>query len=132
MLCDDDEDRPTFPDDPAVQHENLARLLLRLEQLACADAEGRGICELLSALLGNAALHFAAEEHAMERAEYPDLEEHRNRHAKLMRHIEQLRSECEARGGKLSPAIAEQLQKWFDDHEQTADAEMLSFLGIAP
>ena len=37
MLLDDDddesEDRPTFPDDPSVQHGHLAGLLSRLERL---------------------------------------------------------------------------------------------------
>ena len=131
MQLEDDEaeDRPTFPDDPSVQHSHLARLLLRLKHVASASNEPKEVSAMLDMLIVDVRQHFAAEEHTMERAEYPAIEEHRERHSKFVHHLERLQAECAERGGGLAPAVAEQLENWFNDHEQTADAELLSFLG---
>lgn len=125
----DDEDRPTYPDDPTLQHKNLGRLLHRLQHASRAgDPEA---CAVLETLIEETQQHFASEEHAMERAEYPQLDDHCQRHAKLLAHLELLGAECRTRN-ILSPAVVDQLHNWFVDHEQTADAELLAFLGFAP
>lgn len=125
----DEEDRPTFPDDPSVQHRHLSRLLHRLKHAVRAQD---GACDLLALLIEDTQQHFASEEHMMERAEYPQFEEHCQRHAKLLGHLESLRSECKTRNIALTPAVADQLHNWFVDHELTSDADMLAFLGLAP
>lgn len=132
MLEDDEaEDRPTFPDDPSVQHSHLARLLLRLKNVVVASNDPKEVVTMLEVLIVDVRLHFAAEEHTMERAEYPAIEEHRERHAKFVHHLETLQAECGTRGSGMAPAVAEQLENWFHDHEQTADAELLSFMATA-
>ena len=122
-------DRPTYPDDPAMQHRHLSRLLHRLQQAARTQDGG---CELLDLLVEDAQQHFASEEHLMERAEYPQFEDHCQRHAKLLGHIEALRQECKSGNISLTPAVADQLHNWFVDHELTADADMQAFLRLAP
>lgn len=131
MLEDDEaEDRPTFPDDPSVQHGHLATSLSQLRRVVQAGSEPGVVCELMDRLLGDLRLHFAAEEHAMERGEYPQLEEHRERHHKFLRHVEAVRADCADRSKGLSPVVAEQLENWFHDHEQTADAELRAHFGV--
>jgi len=129
MLDDDEaEDRPTFPDDPSVQHGHLARLLARLKETVAAGAEAGEVCQALAVLVADVRQHFDSEEYSMDRAEYPLRDEHRERHAKFLHHLESVRAECGKEERGLAPAVAEQLENWFFDHEQTADAELLSYL----
>lgn len=128
LLDDESEDRPTFPDDPTVQHGHLAGLLMRLARLTSAPHEAPQVQALLDVIITDVSQHFAAEEHSMERTGYPQLDDHRARHGKLMRHLETLRAENAAGGRPLVPAVAEQLVNWFRDHEQTADSEMQAFV----
>lgn len=129
MLEDDDgEDRPTFPDDPSVQHSQLATALAQLKRAARAGGDPRGVCSLLGALIEDLRQHFAAEEYAMERDDYPHTEDHREGHRKFLRHIERVRAECVDGNKGLAPVVAEQLENWFHDHEQTADADLRAHL----
>ncbi|MBK7585573.1 MAG: hemerythrin family protein [Myxococcales bacterium] len=129
MLGDDEAgDRPTFPDDPSIQHGHLAGLLARLKAIVSAEHEPRQVFELLHVLLTDVRQHFAAEEHTMDRLEYPLLEEHRERHSKFLRHLETVETETRALKAGLSAAVATQLENWFHDHEQTADADLLAYL----
>ncbi len=134
MLLDDDdadgesEDRPTFPDDPSVQHGHLAGLLSRLERLTSTQHGLPQVQSLLEVIISDVSQHFAAEEYAMGRAGYPQLDDHRLRHGKLLRHLETLREENVSGGGPLVPAVAQQLVNWFRDHEHTADAELQAFM----
>ena len=124
---DEGGDRPTFPDDPSVQHSHLARLLVRLKAVSVANDPGE-VCRMLDLLASDVRQHFASEEYMMERMDYSLIDEHRERHAKFIHHLERLQAECGDVGGSLAPAVAEQLENWFHDHEHTADADLLSFL----
>ncbi len=129
-MLDDDEvqERPTFPDDPTVQHGHLARSLTTLQNAVKASGDGRAVRQLLDHLIEDLRQHFAAEEHAMERAEDPQLDDHRERHHKFLLHLERVRADAGEHASGFSPAVAEQVERWFHDHEQTADADLRAFL----
>jgi hemerythrin len=130
MSVVDDDDRPTFPDDVAAQHAHLARLLVELRERASHGATGGDLCKLLDSLATDVADHFAAEEKLMERGGYPHLDQHREQHAKFLSHIETLTRDCAQRTAGLHRSIIQQLEDWYHDHQHTADAEALRFLGV--
>ena len=128
VFDDDGDDRPTYPEDPSTHHPRLAQLIRELKSVAASGASGEEQAKRLDTLLVELRYHFDAEEGAMERARYPLIEEHRDHHAKFITHVEAVCRECSERTTGLIPSVIEQLENWFFDHEQTADAELLSFL----
>jgi len=125
-----DDERPTFPDDLAAQHAHLERLLVELREHASQGASGVDLCKLLDSLATDVGDHFAAEEQLMERGGYPHLEQHRDQHEKFLSHIDSLVRDCSQRTAGLPRSIIQQLEDWYHDHQHTADAEALRFLGV--
>lgn len=73
--------------EPTIDRQHRALYALANELLAAvAHRRPRGeLTVLVDALTREAAAHFAAEEQVLERVRYPQLEEHRASHARLMR-----------------------------------------------
>ncbi|MEZ4221501.1 MAG: hemerythrin family protein [Polyangiaceae bacterium] len=119
-----DDDRPTFPDDPATQHSHLSRLILELGAAVYACEPVGALDFLARGLLDDAREHFRAEEEVMQETGYPALDEHRQQHTSLLARIEVIRNSFSS--GASSSGMTE-LAAAFSLHEQTMDEEMLRY-----
>jgi hemerythrin len=114
------------------QHEQLLANVAALRTAARTGdvALAEGVLAYLERYAGE---HFAAEEQAMWRGGYPDLDAHWSLHLAFA--TELARRQAEYRGSPARAALLADLGRWMDDwleeHVQGADAEMARFLRSA-
>jgi hemerythrin len=85
-------------DEIDAQHRELFARIGALLEASRSRRSSEEVIRLLEFLGGYVVEHFAAEERAMERTAYPNIEGHRAEHRQFMRELEILRHELKSEG----------------------------------
>jgi hemerythrin-like metal-binding protein len=112
------------------QHKELITTVNELVQYCTPGSNDMGayILKIIQASSGFVRQHFADEEHLMEEAGYPDLEEHRLRHGGFIRVISALEREFENGSGSVSPELACFLSAWLIGHIKNTDRKYADYI----
>ncbi len=98
------------------QHQKLFKMVNGLNE-AMQSGQGRAIlARLLTDLVDYTEKHFAAEERAMEQADYPDLEAHREVHEKLTQQVREIVERFQNGETGLSLEVMKFLEQWLKKH----------------
>lgn len=103
------------------QHEHLVELVNRFSDAAARGRGTREVRPLLEALHAYTVEHFAAEEAYMASIDYPDLDHHRALHQQLLGKLDDLRTQFEVGGRRITQPMLELLRYWLMAHLQGAD-----------
>ncbi len=85
-------------DEIDAQHRELFARIAALLEASRSRRSSEEVIRLLEFLGGYVVEHFAAEERAMEKTAYPNIEGHRAEHRQFMRELEILRHELKSEG----------------------------------
>ncbi len=124
------EEYATGIDDVDQEHKDLIDVINRLHELLLADDAGLTVPAFFARLIEGVSAHFALEEMIMGESRYPDLEAHREDHARL---LDEIRDLVEAFGQAEeidSVDLAMRLEPWFSHHFATHDLRLHSSLKI--
>lgn len=110
------------------QHKKLVELLNKLHS-AMTEGQGREIVgRTLTELVRYTRVHFAAEEQVMKMAGYPELESHRELHAKLTEQAQQLLDRFN-NGQPMNPSeVLRFLWSWLQDHITQSDKKYGAYI----
>ncbi|MEJ5347836.1 MAG: bacteriohemerythrin [Desulfosoma sp.] len=110
------------------QHQKLFKLVNRLNE-AMQLGQGQSMLEkVLAELVDYTGKHFEAEEKAMERAGYPDLDQHREIHRKLVQKVTQMVERFQNGETRLTLELLNFLEKWLKQHILGADKKYAPYL----
>lgn len=112
------------------QHRALIDEFNRLLE-ACHRHEGREMVPVLIDFLDKYVKeHFADEERCMERAQYPQIDEHKRLHREFIGKIDGLHQQLDESGSSMSLIIQlnETLLRWFINHIKRVDKQLGAFL----
>lgn len=110
-------------------HKVLVGLLNRMNDAARADGALADIGGILSGLVDYTRYHFAREERAQEAASYPDLDEHREQHARLAIEARRLFEAYRRDPGGIEVGdILDFLSDWLMDHILLHDMAIKPYL----
>jgi hemerythrin len=98
------------------QHKHLVSLINGLHEVMKRGAEQSEVEALLQDLLAYTEFHFDAEERLMAKANYPDLEEHRAKHAAMKQEVKRLLSLAKQGGHFVSINLMQFLKNWLSRH----------------
>jgi hemerythrin len=104
-----------------VEHQKLLALVNNLNE---AMKQGRARDELVlvfDALAHYTQMHFTSEERFMEQIGYPDLAQHRQEHAELIRQVTAFKADYDAGKALISVKLMGFLREWVRDHIQKSD-----------
>jgi len=110
------------------QHETLINLINLLHQAMLQGAGKSTLHELLSQLLEHTRAHFAYEEELMSQHQYPEYEQHKLEHNRLMQHLLDLADRYENGELLLSFAVVLELRGWALVHIENSDKPLGAFL----
>jgi hemerythrin len=104
------------------QHSVLFNLINELD--AAMNRNSRNITgTVLRRLLIYTRGHFSAEEAMMASAKFPGLDEHRQTHRKLTKHVEEMEARFERGEGTVNNQLLSFLRDWVTDHVLKSDKE---------
>ncbi|MDZ4691695.1 hemerythrin family protein [Terricaulis sp.] len=103
------------------EHQDILNAMNEIYDAAQAGQRGAGIMAKVDRLGQVTAKHFRDEEAFMARTKYPDLENHKRMHAKLLRDFAEHRAATEAAGGAPSNAFFQFLRLWLAAHIKCID-----------
>lgn len=110
------------------QHQNLFKMLNRLNE-AMAMGEGKNMLnQILFGLVDYTARHFKTEEMYMERANYPELESHRQVHIRLTDKVHEMVDRYKAGEVGLGVELLNFLQDWLKKHILGTDKKYAPYL----
>jgi hemerythrin len=102
-------------------------LLTLVNELHAASEQGRGdqiIVQTLQTLFTYTQEHFQREEFLMEHIDYPELEEHRAQHQKLIAQVVLLQDAMMRGRGEVASSTAELLRYWLIHHIKRTDKKL--------
>lgn len=103
------------------QHQRLVRMLNDLHT-AMMDGRGKEILgQTLDGLVDYTSTHFTDEERLMAQHGYPELEQHREEHRKLVAQVLELREQHRAGRAALTIEVMAFLKDWLVQHIQGTD-----------
>lgn len=115
-----------------AQHKKLVALVNELHE-AMRNRKGREVLgHVIEELRNYTGYHFSTEERAFERYGYPQAAEHKQRHADLVRQLEELAGRHERGEITLSISTLEFLIEWVTTHIMKADMAYVPFLKDRP
>ena len=98
------------------QHERLIGLINELDEVIQQGQHFRQLEPVLDGIIDYTRTHFAAEEAHMEKMGYPDLDEHKETHAQLLREVNSLREEAGQGDRAVMGRLLVFLQSWLVGH----------------
>lgn len=117
-----------------AEHRKLFHLINTLHE-AMKSGQGRTlIAGIVHELERYTQTHFLAEEALLQRAQYPNLNDHRLQHQKFVTQVKQFRDDLEAGGIANSVAVLTFLRDWLANHIKQTDkrySEHLNSQGIS-
>ncbi len=100
------------------------KLVVMVNQLHDAMKIGKGsevLGPILNSLISYAATHFADEETAMKKYDYPELPKHKAEHDKLAKQVIDLQKQYQSTHSVLSMTVMNFLKDWLVNHIQRED-----------
>ena len=117
-----------------ADHQKLFYLINTLHE-AMKSGQGRTIIAgIVHELEGYTQTHFLAEEALLQRAQHPNLNDHRLQHQEFVAQVKQFRDDLDARGTANSIAVLAFLKDWLANHIKQADkrySEYVNSQGIS-
>ncbi|SMF35095.1 hemerythrin-like metal-binding domain protein [Alteromonadaceae bacterium Bs31] len=106
------------------QHETFLKLIKKMRGAATAD-----FILLFTAMFAHLESHFAAEQSLMIKSDYPGTNEHFNDHLHVLNVLQSIKEDV-TRGGLAEARLFVQgeLAHWFEEHLQTMDEPLDSYL----
>lgn len=123
------EDLETGLSDVDEQHAALFEWGNRVLFPEGGKLQPREVLEILQLLDGYVKYHFAAEEKAMQRSDYPNLRQHQALHKKLTDELDAIRHQCNVGSfsGKLRARLHFMMSDWLTYHIGSADKAFAAF-----
>lgn len=110
-------------------HKLLMSLLNQLHEAVELGQSEDVLGSVLNVLVEYVETHFAREEALMQKANYPDLAQHRVEHAKLAQAVRDRRERYQAEGAAaLDAELLDFLRKWLSDHILGSDMRIKPFV----
>jgi hemerythrin len=98
-------------------HRTLFKLIDRLNDAVLEKNEYELVGEVLGSLLDYTKMHFAAEEHLMQKADFPGLEQHKKAHDRLVAQVQELQRRHKGGDSKVTTEISQFMMKdWLLSH----------------
>jgi hemerythrin-like metal-binding protein len=107
------------------------KLVAQVNALHSATSQGRGqdmVAQLLGSLIVDTHEHLRREEHLMELAKFPDLERHKQGHARFVEELRQLQQKYQAGSITVASQLSTVLRDWLSLHIRRGDKELQRFL----
>jgi len=110
------------------QHQQLMTMINELND-AMLQGKGREmVSSVLNKLINYTASHFALEEKLMSEHGYPEYDEHKAKHDKMVGKVLDLQKEVTANRLTVSAEVMKFLQDWLNKHIKGTDKKYSSFL----
>ncbi|UCD62798.1 MAG: hemerythrin family protein [Candidatus Zixiibacteriota bacterium] len=106
------------------QHRDIFRLINRVHQALASETTTEKTGDILTQLMTDVRGHFADEEKVMERAAYPLLPKHRQKHQELMATLKPLMARCGENGNIVATRLLAFLKDWWQKHILEDDARI--------
>ena len=107
------------------------KLVEQVNLLHSATSQGRGqdvVAQLLGSIVADTQEHLRREEHLMEVAKFPDLERHKQGHARFVQELRQLQQKYQAGSITVAAQLSTLLRDWLSLHIRRGDKELQRFL----
>ena len=107
------------------------KLIEQVNTLHSATSQGRGqdvVAQLLSSVIADTQEHLRREEQLMERAKFPNLERHKQGHAKFVEQLHDLQQKQKNGSITVASQLSSVLRDWLSLHIRRGDKELLQFL----
>lgn len=125
----------TWKDDYSVgierldaDHKRLMNLINRLQTAADYDTGSGFVDEALDELVDYTKNHFAREEELMEKYEYPDFEEHKRQHRKMVEKVDGMLDHYKEDPDTTVDELVQFLKNWLINHIAGTDQQYSGFL----
>lgn len=109
-------------------HLTLFHLIFLFEACKRKKFKVDSAVELLRKIIELAAIHFEAEEGLLEEYGFPDLENHKKEHERLLREIGSYAKRFEKAGERVSKKDVLFVNRWMEDHLLNDDMNFKDFL----
>ncbi len=110
------------------EHKKLVELINDVFMVVRDKGHGETLNQAVEKLLEYTRDHFAAEEKAMEEADYPLLEDHRKEHARLEQEVVDFQQRLREEGGELRVDLYHFLRDWLTHHIIECDKGYSAYL----
>jgi hemerythrin len=111
------------------EHQHLIEMINELATEIDGSEYGDAIELFLGELHAAISAHFALEERAMARADYPEYEDHKADHEELLEQIRSMMDEYVSNPASGRKLLKESLENWFGRHFASFDARLHGALG---
>lgn len=111
-----------------AQHQDLFRIVARLQEAMAGGRDEAALRELLDELVDRLGSHFRDEEDFLRRVDYPDLLEHAAEHAALLGEITAIQDRYRHAQAPLASMIGTFLGGWLRHHISEGDFRFADFL----
>ena len=113
------------------QHQNLIDLLNELHSAMLAGKGAAALGKTLDGLAHYTVTHFAAEERLMRKHVYPQYQEHKDAHDKLVAQVKELQEQFRSGKAVVSQEVISFLQRWLIGHIMGMDKKYSAHLNAA-
>ena len=110
------------------EHQELIGLINEVHAALEADRSSERVEEFLGEIYARISAHFALEEKDMRAHRYPEVEQHKADHERLLDDIRDIMDDHSESGVLDDQAFSQRLATWFGDHFKTYDARLHTFL----
>ncbi|MDD2713264.1 MAG: bacteriohemerythrin [Simplicispira sp.] len=107
------------------------RLIDQVNTLHTATSQGRGqdvVMQLLASVIGDTQEHLRREEQLMAQAKFPNLERHKQGHAKFVEQLHDLQQKQQNGSITVASQLSTVLRDWLSLHIRRGDKELMQFL----
>jgi hemerythrin-like metal-binding protein len=112
------------------EHQELIGLINDLHATLGVDRTSGRIEEFLGEIHARISAHFALEEKDMQARWYPEFNQHKADHERLLDEIRDLMDEQSESGVLDEEDFSRRLAAWFGDHFRTYDARLHTFMRV--
>ncbi len=110
------------------QHQKLVQMINQLHD-AMSSGQGRNALKsLLASLIQYTVTHFSFEEQLMQKANYPDLDQHRQQHELLKKQVHDMNARLQSGEMSLTIDVLNFLRDWLIKHIQGTDQKYVPYL----
>ena len=110
------------------QHQRLFMMLKQLDDAIALGQAAFTVMPLWQALRGYAEHHFTYEEQLMNQSHYPELQNHRALHLRLLQQLDKLQLSYEGSSLGIGAQLSDHFGHWLLDHIAAEDKKLGQFL----
>lgn len=114
------------------EHQDILAVMNRIYDASAQGVHGHAINDLVAQLGQVCVDHFTDEERLMERIGYPEIDKHKQLHARLLSQVDQHAQAIRAAHGKPSAEFFNFLKFWLTSHIKGIDTKYAAHAGARP